>query len=362
MVSGVLTVLGFMGLLVSIVVIHEAGHFFMAKLFKVKVLEFGIGFPPRLASITRGETRYSINLIPLGGFCKMLGEEDPSQTGSLSGKSPGIRFLILAAGPFMNLILAVVLFSLLFLIPHSVPVGDVLVKDVIEDSPAWTGGVLPGDLILEANGRALDTDLDLRYQIALSDGEEMTWLILRADNKLVVKVVPRIKPPEGEGATGIRVITQNIEFMERSVGLPRALILGINQTGQILVLAKNEIGNWFSAGRAPEVAGPVGMAQVFGEVAQVEGISLKDRALTTISLAALISLSLSIFNFLPIPALDGGRILFVGIEWIRRGKRIPPQKEGLVHLFGFALLITLAIIITLEDIGRLLRGESFLGG
>lgn len=362
MFSGALPILGFIGLLVSIVVIHEAGHFFMAKLFKVKVLEFGIGFPPRLASITRGGTRYSINLIPLGGFCKMLGEEDPSHSGSLAGKSPGVRFLILAAGPFMNLILTVALFSLLFLIPQDVPVGDVSVTDVIADSPASKGGVLAGDIILEANGQTLKTDLDLRYQIALSDGEEMTWLIRRAGNDLIVKVIPRIKPPEGEGATGIRVVTQNIELEERSVGIPRALFLGVSQTGQVLVLAKNEIGNWLSAGRAPEVAGPVGMAQVFGEVAQAEGISLKNRILTTISLAALISLSLSIFNFLPIPALDGGRILFVGIEWIRRGKRIPPQKEGLVHLFGFALLITLAILITVEDIGRVLRGESFFGG
>ena len=137
---------------------------------------------------------------------------------------------------------------------------------------------------------------------------------------------------------------------------------GVQRTGEVLVLIKNEFAKWIVGGAAPEVAGPIAMGQVFGEVTQGEGLTLKDRVLATISLAAIISLSLAIFNFLPIPALDGGRMFFVVIEWVRRGKRISPEREGMVHLVGFVVLITLAIMISLVDIARIFRGDSLLGG
>ena len=357
-----LSILGFVAVLVVLIVIHEAGHFFAAKLARVRVLEFGIGFPPRIWGLRKGETVYSINAVPLGGFVKMLGEEDPSKTGSLAGKSPSVRFLVMAAGPFMNLLMAVALFSALFAIPQDVPVGDVSVVDVLPDSPAEQAGVLPGDVILEANGRNLDNDGDLRYQIALGLGQEMTWLVQRGREQVPLTLVPRINPPEGAGATGIRVQTRNVAYEKRSEALWRAPLLGLQRTGQVLVLVKNELTKWISGGAAPEVTGPVGMAHVFGEVAQVDGFRPVDRLITTLNLAAVISLSLGIFNLLPIPALDGGRILFVAIEWIRRGKRISPQKEGLVHLVGFAVLIVVAVLITFADLDRIFRGESLIGG
>ena len=362
MVAVLLSILGFVAVLVVLIVIHEAGHFFAAKLARVKVLEFGIGFPPRLWGLRKGETVYSINAVPLGGFVKMLGEEDPSEPGSLAGKSTAVRFLVMAAGPFMNLLMAVVLFSALFVIPQDVPVGDVSVVDVLPDSPAAQAGVLPGDIILEANGRTLDNDVDLRYQIALSLGQEMTWLVQRDREQVPLTLVPRVNPPEGAGATGISVATRNVAYEKRSEALWRAPMLGLQRTGHVLVLIKNEITKWISGGAAPEVTGPVGMAHVFGEVAQVDGFRLVDRVITTLNLAAVISLSLGIFNLLPIPALDGGRILFVAIEWVRRGKRISPQKEGLVHLVGFAVLIMVAILITFADLDRIFRGESLIGG
>ena len=362
MFTVLLSILGFVAVLVVLIVIHEAGHFFAAKLARVKVLEFGIGFPPRLWGLRKGETIYSINAVPLGGFVKMLGEEDPSEPGSLAGKSTSIRFLVMAAGPFMNLIMAVALFSVLFLIPQDVPVGDVSVVNVLPDSPAAEAGILPGDVILEANGRTVDNDGHLRYQIALSLGEEMTWLIQRGREQVSLTLVPRVNPPEGTGATGIRVATRNVVYEKRSEALWRAPMLGLQRTGQVLVLVKNEITKWISGGAAPEVTGPVGMAHVFGEVAQAEELPPVNRVITTLNLAAVISLSLGIFNLLPIPALDGGRILFVAIEWVRRGKRISPQKEGLVHLVGFAVLIVVAVLVTFADLDRIFRGESLIGG
>lgn len=361
MVTVLLSILGFVAVLVVLIVIHEAGHFFAAKLARVKVLEFGVGFPPRLWGLRRGETLYSINAVPLGGFVKMLGEEDPSEPGSLAGKSAATRFVVMAAGPFMNLLMAVALFSALFVIPKDVPVGDVSVVDVLPDSPAAQSGILPGDVVLEANGRALDNDADLRYQIALSLGQEMSWLVQRGREQVSLTLVPRVNPPEGAGATGISVATRNVAYEKRSEALWRAPMLGLQRTGHVLVLIKNEITKWISGGAAPEVTGPVGMAHVFGEVSQVEAPPVH-RVLTTLNLAAVISLSLGIFNLLPIPALDGGRILFVAIEWVRRGKRISPQKEGLVHLVGFAVLIMVAIMITFADLDRIFRGESLIGG
>ena len=357
-----LSILVFAVVLVILIVIHEAGHFFAAKLARVKVLEFGVGFPPRLWGLRKGETVYSVNAVPLGGFVKMLGEENPSEPGSLAGKSAGARLAVMAAGPFMNLLTAVVLFSALFIIPQNVRVGDVSVVDVLPDSPAAQAGVLPGDVILEANGRALDNDLDLRYEIALSLGQEMTWLIQRGREQVSLSLAPQVNPPEGSGATGIRVATENVVYEKRSAALWRAPILGLQRTGQVLVLVKNEFTKWISGGAAPELTGPVGMAHVVGEVAQADGLQQIDRLVAALSLAAVISLSLGIFNLLPIPALDGGRILFVVIEWVRRGKRISPQKEGLVHLVGFAVLIMVAVLITFADVGRIFRGESLIGG
>ena len=362
MLTVLLSILGFVAVLVVLIVIHEAGHFLAAKLARVKVLEFGVGFPPRLWGLRRGETVYSINAVPLGGFVKMLGEEDPSEPGSLAGKGTATRFVVMAAGPFMNLLMAVALFSALFVIPKDVPVGDVSVVNVLPESPAAQAGVLPGDVVLEANGRALDNDADLRYQIALSLGQEMSWLVQRGREQVPLTLVPRVNPPEGAGATGISVQTRNVAYEKRSEALWRAPMLGLQRTGHVLVLIKNEITKWISGGAAPEVTGPVGMAHVFGEVAQADGFRMVDRVITTLNLAAVISLSLGIFNLLPIPALDGGRILFVAIEWVRRGKRISPQKEGLVHLVGFALLIMVAIMITFADLDRIFRGESLIGG
>lgn len=356
-----LSILGFVAVLVVLIVIHEAGHFVAAKLARVKVLEFGIGFPPRVWGLRKGETVYSINAVPLGGFVKMLGEEDPSEPRSLAGKSAAVRFMVMAAGPFMNLLMAVVLFSALFVIPQVVRVGDVSVVNVAPGSPAEQAGIRPGDVILEANGRTLDNVGHLSYQIALSQGQEMTWLVQRGREQLTVTLVPRANPPEGEGSAGVRVDLTNYTNESRSEALWRAPILGLQRTGEVLVLVKNEFIKWISGGAAPEVTGPVGMAHVFGEVAQAEAPPFY-RVITTLNLAAVISLSLGIVNLLPIPALDGGRILFVAIEWVRRGKRISPQKEGLVHLVGFAVLIVVAVLVTFADLDRIFRGESLIGG
>ena len=362
MLTVAFSILVFIIILAVVILIHEAGHFAVAKAAKVRVLEFGLGFPPRVWGVRRGETVYTINAIPLGGFVKMSGEEDPDELRSLAGKSTGIRFLVMAAGPLMNVVLAFLLFSLLFMIPQEVAVGQVLVTVVNPGSPAQEAGILPGDIIVAVDGHPIDNDFDLRYRVNLGLGAQMVWLIQREAQQLTVDLVPRFNPPEGQGATGIEITTADYHIESRSEPVWRVPFLGLQRMGDVLVLVINEFTKWARGGTAPEVTGPIGMAHVFGEVAQDEGFRLQDKIIITVNLAAVISLSLAIFNILPIPALDGGRILFVAIEWVRRGKRIPPEKEGMVHMVGFVVLITLALVITFVDIQRLFRGESLLGG
>jgi regulator of sigma E protease len=362
MISALLFILAFIAILAALIIIHEAGHFFVAKAVGVKILEFGIGFPPRLWGIQRGETLYSINAVPLGGFVRMVGEEDPSEPGSLAEKSVLTRLLVIGAGPFTNAVTALLLFTLLFMVPQDVVVGPVVVTNVEPDSPASLAGVLPGDVVLATNGRTLDNHGDLSYRIGLDLGSEMTWLIRRGVDELQVSLVPRLLPPEGQGATGIGVTTLDYHIEKQWEWPWTALGSGLGRMGDVMVLTKNEVSKWLAGGDAPAVTGPIGMAQAFGEVAQDDGFRAADRVLVTLNLAGVISLSLAIFNVLPIPALDGGRIMFIAIEWARGGKRIAPRKEGLVHLVGFVVLITLALAIGLVDLGRIFRGESLVGG
>ncbi|MSQ22451.1 MAG: RIP metalloprotease [Dehalococcoidia bacterium] len=362
MLAIALSALLFIVILVIVVLIHEAGHFAVAKAVGVKVLEFGLGFPPRLWGVRYGETLYTLNAVPLGGFVKLAGEEDPSEPRSLAGKSQGIRFLVMAAGPFMNVALAFLLLTVLAMIPQDVAVGDVKVLEVTQGSPAQEAGILPGDIIAAVDGHTIDNYSDLRYRVNLKLGAQTSWLIHRGSQSLTVNLVPRFNPPQGQGATGVVISTSDYRIESRAEPFWRAPITGLQRMVDVLVLTKNEFSKWATGGSAPQVTGPLGMAQVVGEVAQAQDISVGERFIAILSLTAIISLSLGIFNILPIPALDGGRILFVAIEWVRRGKRISPQKEGLVHMLGFVLLITLALFITFADVSRIVRGESLLGG
>lgn len=352
-----ITILSFAGVLGVLIAIHEFGHFITAKRSGVKVLEFAIGFPPRLLRFQRGETLYTLNLIPLGGFVRMLGEEDPSHPRSLAAKSVPVRALVISAGAFMNLLLAVALFAIVAMIPQKVSSGDVRIVDVADNSPAAMAGLLPNDVIQRVNGRRVENVGDLRLQIQLRLGAKTTMELLRDGLVQDIDVVPRWKVPEGQGATGILVELVDPQVVSRSRPFWEAIPGAGKQTVDTLVLMKNGITKWFIGGTDPvdDIAGPIGIARVTGEVARA-GIG------PLLTLAAILSLNLAILNILPIPALDGGRLLFVGIEVLRRGKRIPPQKEALVHLAGFVVLIIITVVISYLDVLRITRGESVLGG
>lgn len=352
-----LTLLAFLGVLIILIFIHELGHFSTAKWSGVQVQEFALGFPPRLLQFRRGETLYTLNLIPLGGFVKMLGEEDPTHPRSLAGQPLRKRTLIISAGALMNAILALVLFSVVAAVPQKTLGADVTIQQVQAGSPAALAGIQPGDIVRKVSGRAIENSNDLRYRYELRLGATATTELERNGQLLKLDVVPRWNPPAGQGAIGISIENANPRTITRSTSWYAALPAGARQSAETLVLMKNGIAKWFLGDSRPtdDLAGPIGIARVTGEVARAGIIPL-------VTLAAALSLNLAIVNVLPFPALDGGRLFFLLVEFVRRGKRIPPKKEALVHLAGFVILMLGAVIVSYFDIVKITRGEGLFGG
>ncbi|MBN1369968.1 MAG: RIP metalloprotease RseP [Dehalococcoidaceae bacterium] len=345
-----ITLLAFLFVLALVIIAHELGHFGAAKGFGIKVEEFGIGFPPRLITVQRGETLYSLNAIPLGGFTKMAGEEDPNIERSLASQKPWKRLVVLSAGSVMNFLLPFLLISIALMIPHQAVYSDVNIVEISPGSPAQSAGLQPGDRLLAINGREIESLIDVNRYIQLNLGKEISMVYERTGSEYVTSLVPRWKPPEDQGSIGVALKAENIEVVSQSLPFWEAIPQGVRETFETLVLFKNSILSLLT-GAAPAggVTGPVGIAQLTGEVARA-GVS------PLLEFAAFLSINLGIINLLPLPALDGGRIMFVLLEWIRKGKKISPKKEGLVHLAGFILLMLLMLAVTVQDLARIIGG------
>ena len=403
-------VLPFFGIIVVLIVVHELGHFITAKLADVKVLEFGIGFPPRLFGIKRGDTEYTINALPLGGFVRLLGEEDPGDPRSLAAKPRWVRLVVLSSGAFMNVLLAILLFGLAIMIPQDVDTSRARISEVVPGSPAEEAGLQPGDVFFTVNGKDVQSVGELSYRIRLNLGETIDVTVLRPTGAtefgqagpgggefVDISVFARWSTDpfidedgneRGQGPTGITIgpafgltvpltLEEREEFI-REFGpdepVPRTRFLPASETQwewpweaipdgavrsyESIILARNEIWSRIQGGTAGgagfQLTGPVGIAQLTGEVVEVAGwVSL-------IEFAALISMNLAVLNILPLPMLDGGRVVFVLIEYARRGKRIAPQKEAMVHLVGLVAMLTFALVITYFDVVRIFSGEGII--
>ena len=369
------TVLLFFIVISVLIVIHEFGHFIAARAFNVRVEEFALGFPPRIASVVRGETRYSINAIPIGGYVKLTGEEDPTDPRSLATRSIRVRVTILLAGIFMNLALTLVLFAVFFTFPPEVVGTQVIVARVEPGSPAYAAGMLPGDVFLRSDLSFEGSTLQLLDQPEDADpyggteiqslrdvtdytqdnlGRQVSFLMARGNTPVIVRLIPRANPPPDQGPMGIGVGVSGGEVVTRFSPSLSVIPESFVQVYRFVTTIGESIGNIFTSSEGREgLAGPIGIAQVTGEVART-GV------LPFIGFVAILSLNLALFNLLPIPALDGGRLLFVIIEAFRGGRRIAPKREALVHLMGFMFLIAVIVVISFNDIGRLIRGEQFL--
>ena len=349
-----ITIVAFVGVLLVLVLAHELGHFATAKISRIRVDEFGIGFPPRLLSIRLGETRYSLNAIPLGGFVKMAGEEDPKIPRSLASKSISTRLLVLSAGSLMNFLLPLLLFSVALIVPHNQPKGQIMVEEVAPNSPAARAGIRPDDTILRVNDKPVNNSGHLYHYIQLNLGKEITVLVQHDDSaKETVQVIPRWKPPANQGAIGILISTSNQTSVRQHLPFWKALPTGVITCIETFILFKNGIISMIIGTAPMGVTGPVGIAQVTKEVVRA-GFS------PLLEFAAFLSINLGLINIFPLPGLDGGRIAFVLLEAVRHGKRISPKTEGLVHFIGFALLMVFILAITYQDIIRIISGESLI--
>ncbi len=352
--SLVITIIAFFIILGVLVLAHELGHFLTAKAFGVRVEEFGLGYPPRIYGIKRGDTIYSINLLPFGGFTKMSGEEDPGIPDSLAAKPPLARIIILGAGALMNAILPLFLFAAALMVPHHILTGDVFINEVAPESPAAVAGIQPGDKIEEVNGNPIRNLSDMQRYIQMNLGKDVTVQLLTADGReKTATLEPRWRPPEGQGAMGIKLEFKDPVVVPESLPLWQAVPAAFVEFWQTLILFINGIATMIIGATPVAVAGPVAVAQLTGEVAQA-GLS------PLLEFAAFLSMNLAIFNLLPIPALDGGRILFVLIELVRGGKRISPRIEAIVHTIGFVILVAVLLVVTFTDILRIINGGSLL--
>jgi regulator of sigma E protease len=343
-------------LVLSVLVLaHELGHFIAAKATHCWVEEFGIGFPPRIWGKKIGDTIYSINWIPFGGFNKISGEVDPAAPRALAARKYWVRLLVLSGGILMNLILPFVLMAVAYMVPHDVTQGQVVVQEVSPNSPAAVAGIQVGDTILTVNGVPVSSIGVLSREVQLNLGAEISLEVQHADSSLeTVQVVPRWKPPQGEGAVGIASNMTNVAVVSESLPFWRAIPEGASSVWDSLVLYKNGIIEMFIGAVPFTPSGPVGIVQVAGEVAHA-GVS------PVLELTAFLSIAIAVTQLIPFPALDGSHLLFIVIEWLRRGKRVSPRVQNIIHSTGFIVLLALMLIITYQDIARWISGGSLLG-
>ncbi len=357
-----MSILLFFIILLVLVLIHEFGHFIAAKKNGVRVEEFGFGFPPRLIGKKIGETIYSFNLLPIGGFVKLYGEEyvevkkekqalkDKDKT--FVYKKPGQKAIIIVAGVVMNFLLGWVLISYLFTQGVPTPTNKVIIEHVVTGSPAAESGLKTRDVVTKLIYK------DKEYNITSSSelisltkkfaGEEMILVLERDSSTVEVRLTPRKNPPVGQGPLGVAVTS----FVEKKYPWYQAPFFGLveafNITKHIVVeLSKTFIQLITFQKPQVDVAGPIGIARFTGE-------AMKFGQNAVLQLVALLSLNLAVVNILPFPALDGGRLVFVIYEWITR-KRVNHIIERNLNLIGIILLLTLALAITINDIMKIYR-------
>ncbi|NPV84509.1 MAG: site-2 protease family protein [Anaerolineae bacterium] len=354
--SPFITILEFVLALGVLAFLHEMGHFLLARLFKIEVEEFGIGLPltpqTRLRLFKLWGTEFSLNPIPFGAFVRPKGENNPDIPGGLAAAKPAVRLAVLFGGSAMNLLVGVLLFSVVFARTGIPDLKTVAIVDVNPGSPAAAAGLAPGDVIVAINGESVDGMSRLASLVQLNLGEEVVIQYQRGGELLTTRAVPRIKPPPNEGSLGI-MMTNPIRQVNWLQALPFAGYYCYEQARQLFLLPGRLLRGQIDPAHA-RVVGPVGMYGIYQQVRQqdeeVESQPGEHApAVSTLSFIALISLALGLTNLLPLPALDGGRILFVLPEIIIR-RRVPAQYENFVHMIGFVALITLLVYITAQDI------------
>jgi len=363
-------IVGFLVCLIPLIVVHELGHFIMARLIGVWAREFGIGYPPRIVKLFKWrETDFTLNWLPLGGFTRLEGEQtfaedeeedtdeeispavlaerEEAYRHSLYAQPPGKRILLYLGGPLMNLLTAWVLATLLF--TTGLPIARVVVSEVAPESPAAEADLQTGDTIVAVNGEPIESINEVSASVQETLGEPTEILLERDGQEVSVSLVPRADPPEGQGAMGV-LIGEVASGKLKQYPLNEAFVYGTRYLGNIVgmtVLFPVYVIRGLIPIEQARPVGPIGISQIAQQ--SVEQSISTGAAYPILNILILVSVSLGIFNLLPIPALDGGRILFAIVEKIRR-KPLTPALEERIHMVTLMILGALFIFITIMDI------------
>ncbi len=338
-----------------LVFFHELGHFLVARLFKIEVEEFGIGFPPRAVTLGKvGGTLITLNWIPFGGFVRPKGETDTDAEGGLAAANPWVRLSVAIAGPVMNVVIGIILFTFMFYQAGSPDLNKVVIRNVSQGTPAARAGLQPGDLFVKVNGQPINGTDQLVSIVQSNLGKQITIVVQRNKKLVETSAVPNPNPPKDQGSLGVGLgpYYNPIPF---SQAITSAVLTTYDQARALVTLPAQLIRGTVSPEQA-RLVGPVGIYDMFSQARKLDqqtaALPQSEQAIppiNTLGLIATLSVALGLTNLLPLPALDGGRILFTLPE-ILTGKRIPQQYENLVHLIGFATLLLLMIYITTQDI------------
>lgn len=317
-----------------LIFVHEFGHFIVAKATGIRVNEFALGMGPLLFHFKKGDTEYSLRALPIGGYCKMEGEDEESEDAAAFNNKPlWAKALVVIAGSAMNLFLAIVILSIIY---FSVGTPTNIIKELTPDNPAALAGILPGDKIVRIDNKDINEWDDITDTIGKSTGDIITVVIERNGERLTFNTGVAISND------GRRVIGITPEY-EKNPG--KSIVLGTKSTLDMGVKMIELIGQLFTGEVSTKsLTGPVGIVYIVGDTVKLGLFYLAQ-------LTALISLNLAIVNMLPFPALDGGRLLFMFIR-IFTGKAISDETEGKIHFVGIMLLFGLMIYITFQDVGR----------
>ena len=342
-----LTIVAWIVVLGVLVAVHELGHFLVAKAFSMRVDEYSLGFGPSLWKRRWGETLYAVRMIPLGGYVRLGGmdgarRDDPRD---FPNRPLGQRFLVILAGPVMNLLLAGLLYAMAFG-PIGQPVPTTTVANTLAGYPAAAAGIRPGDRIVSVDGHPIRNWTELQKTIQRHARQPIAVAVARGRHVRRISLTTRYDRQVKAWLIGIQPATRAVHL-----GVLPAIRRGVSDTAQLA-------GAWFGAmvrlveGHGPNVEGPVGIAVQVGIAANLGFYYL-------VLLSAALSLNLGLFNILPFPVLDGSRLFLIGLEGVRK-KAMDPQHEGLIHLAGMVILLLLVVLVTFHDVASLVgaRGSS----
>ncbi|MDY6065057.1 MAG: RIP metalloprotease RseP [Finegoldia sp.] len=332
-----ITIISSIIIFLLVILIHEFGHFIVAKRNGVNVLEFSVGMGPKIYERKKEETLYTLRLFPIGGYCQLEGEdEENSSPRALNNQTPWVRLKIILAGAMMNLLLAFVLLILLM----STVKSNTLVNSVVENSPAYSAGIKSGDKIVEINGSKVEDSSQIINKVEESD--KVNLKVLRDGQELSFDLVS-----ENTGSGKKIGVSFANDYDIKSFNLINGIKYGSKTFVNTIIMLYKFIGQLITGNLDMSgVSGPVGVVKEIGNASKMGLASLT-------FMLAYINLNLAVFNLLPIPALDGGRAVFILIEQIT-GKRVSPEVEGYIHFAGLIFLLGLIIFVTYKDIIKLI--------